>query len=84
MTKPLPPIWAKPNGKSGVVMALREANLWRQREKAFRSRHAKGAAAYARSQQRWWIGEARLCALGPRTCDAEFSDWLSHPVALPS
>lgn len=66
MTKPLPPIWVRPNGKSGVIMALREANLWHQRESAFLTRQATAAAAYARRQQRWWLHEARLSAMGPR------------------
>ena len=63
MVTQLPPIWVKPNGKSGVLVALREVNLWRQRERAFRSRHATAAAAYARRQQSWWMAEARLSTL---------------------
>lgn len=58
----MPPLWVHPNGKSGVVVALREANLWQGREQAFISRHALAAAAYARRQQGWWLAEARRCA----------------------
>jgi hypothetical protein len=55
----LPRLRVKPNCKSGIVLALREVNLWLQRERAFEARQAGTAAAYAREQQAWWKGEAR-------------------------
>lgn len=59
-----------------MILALREAHLWRQRELAFTSRHAFAAADYARRQQLWWADEASRCAaLIPHVCDYEL---LSH------
>ena len=59
MTYPISPTAAKANCKSGVVMALREIDLWHQREAVFATRKAAAAADYARIQQAWWRLEAR-------------------------